>query len=95
MGMMFRNRFKENFDFKNEEYNPMPVKDAEIGNEIYPDIPEEFPGTHIGRDNEVGDIEDLQSDDDSNIEAAEADKNCDLTKIPVAIGRELDQQTMR
>ena len=23
MGMIFRNRFKENFDFDNEEYNPM------------------------------------------------------------------------
>ena len=57
----------------------MPDENAEIRNEIHPDIPAEFPGMHIERD-------------DSNLEAAEAQKNCDLEEVPVAIGRKPEQQ---
>ena len=58
MGMMFRNRFKEDFDFENEDYNPMLDENAEIGNEIYLNIPAEFPRMHTVREKEVGNIED-------------------------------------
>ena len=51
--MILRNRYKKNFDFWNEEFNPMPNKNAENENGIYPDIPAEFPGTFLERDNEV------------------------------------------
>ena len=91
IGVMFRNRFKENFDFKNEEYTHMPNENAEIGNEIYPDIPAEFPRMHIERDDEMGNIKDPQADDELNREAAEAE-NCDLAEVLVAIGRESEQQ---
>ena len=59
---------------------------------MYPDIPAEFPGTYLERDNEVVVIMDPQNDDDANIKAAEAKRNCDLGEIPVANSREPDEQ---
>ena len=52
----------------------------------------QFPGIHIVKDNEVDYIGGPENDDNLNIEAAEAEKNCDLAEVPVAIGRELDKQ---
>ena len=85
MEVMFRNRFKENVDFENEIYNPMPDDNADIENEICPDIPAECPGMDIERDDEMGNIKDSQVDDNLNLEAAEAEKNCDQAEVPVAI----------
>ena len=88
MGEIFRNINKENFDFKNEEYNPIYNKNEENDNQIYLDIPAEFPGSHLERNNQVDVIMDLQNDDNSNIEAAESERNCELGEILVANGRE-------
>ena len=92
MGVILRNRYKKNFDFWNEEFNPMPNKNAENENGIYPDIPAEFPGTFMERDTEVDVIMGPQTDDEANIEAAEAERNCDPGEILVANGRESDEQ---
>ena len=91
MGVIFRNSFKGNFDFGNEEYNPMPNGNPENENEIYPYI-SEVPGTHLDRDNKVDVIMDPQNDEVLNIKAAEAERNCDLGEIPVTNSREPDEQ---
>ena len=48
-GINFRNRKKEIFDWKNEEFSD-PERDVALENAPYPDIVVEFPGVEISED---------------------------------------------
>ena len=72
-GVLFRKRNRESFAFKNGEYDPMP-REIEMNNiKIYPNVPAEFPGPELERDTKSEAIAELQSDEDENLKAAEAE----------------------
>ena len=75
MGVMVRNGNDKKSKFVNEEYDPMQNENTENDNKINPDIPAEFPGPTLERDSKVDATMDPQNDEDTNIEAAEAEQN--------------------
>ena len=52
MGLIFMNRHRDNFGWKNEDYNPFSNNNAEYSNAVYPYFPAEFPGPGLERDNQ-------------------------------------------
>ena len=70
----------------------MPKEREKSAIEIYPNVPAEFPGPELERDTENESIAELQNDEDDNLEAAEAEWNCNLGEIPVTIITKPDAQ---
>ena len=91
-GVLFRNRNQESFAFENEEYDPMPQEREESAIEIHPNVPAEFPGPDLERGTKNEAIAELQNDEDENLEAAEAEQNCNLGEIPMATIAKPDEQ---
>ena len=80
MGISFRNRNHEEFEWENEDY---AIKESGTNNAPYPDLPAEFPDIDLTKDHPTPAMTEDESEnpDDNDKKVAAVEANCDFGEM--------------